>query len=184
MSGNTTTTDKPLPTPVKNAYFTYTGSHRDPQQIWNVDGITIQVQGTTPSECHATAKATFFAKKHLLTFTGGKQKSAGDKGAKILAHRTTGDKPAKYGNTVLRGDDAASSCVVCDDMTPEALKKAFADALKGVTGKKKIATVTFATDCVVTYGNAGETSRSNTFQVQFWVNSTKTNYVLIHYHTH
>jgi hypothetical protein len=184
-----TTTTPPTTTPVvtppvsKNAYFTYTGGHRDPQQVWNVDGITIHVQGDTPAACHSTAKVTYFAKKHLLTFKGGKQTDVLDKAENILDHRIDGDRKWKYGNTTLSPDDGANTAVVCDDLTVTQLKSAFATALKGMTGKKKIATVTFPSACVLTYNADNTTSRSSTMQVQFWRSDDRATFVLIHYHT-
>jgi|GEM_PF-5681235 len=165
MSGSTTATV--TPPPAKNDYFTFTGGHRDPIQVWNVaatdtDGKTavsleIYVQGDLTGKgflrSDGTAlNSTSFAKKHLLTFKGGRADGAKeDISAKMgrildkrqfagvsnnqrkdttkiadLALRAKTDRViAKYSPTKA----PANTFIVCDDLTAAELKLRFANAL-------------------------------------------------------
>jgi hypothetical protein len=185
MSGPTGTTAEGAPPTiiVKNDYFTYTGSHREPEQVWNEGGITIQVQGTCPPGCTGAA-ATFFAKKHLLTFKGGKMsgqtgKTSDNKMKKMVDTRIAGQKTPKYGNTRLPSDKP-NTFIICDNIEPAKLRKAFADALKATRKSSGEIEISFPTDCVVNYDVNGAKTSASKCKVQFWKNPAKAEYVILH----
>lgn len=68
MSGTMGGDQPALPQPVKNEFFTYVQGARAPTQIWNAQGVSICVQG----KMAPFAGVTYFGKKHLLTYKGGK----------------------------------------------------------------------------------------------------------------
>jgi hypothetical protein len=147
---------------IKNNYFTYSVGtdgvkHRDSLQVWNVTltvgsaakTVSIYVQGSLTGRGFSR-DATFFAKKHLLTFAGGKAATANkgaaeDKMMRIAGKRQkdtllkgltggqkkgkaplpSGSLPTKYSTTPAK----ANTIISCDMLTPDALKKAFAEAL-------------------------------------------------------
>ncbi len=130
------------PVVTKNAFFTYVDGARSPDQIWNIDGLTICVQGSVAG----IAERTYFAKKHLLTIYGGKsaarnqdfQNAVWDKGNKIFAKRKPGgggDK-TKYGNTKLYADSACTF-IMCDyfAQNPNGLRQTIANCLRGAVKK-------------------------------------------------
>lgn len=148
---------------VRTDYFTYSKDasatlHRDSAQVWNVHPVgTVWVQGNLPTTFGPGLK-TFFAKKHLITFEGGKQ-SKGSKGtpelkaASVSMKRTKGSlgssaqkkkKSAigpKYGTTLTD----TNTVLICDYLVGTELKKIFADACKAAKTNDKgklIATVT------------------------------------------
>jgi hypothetical protein len=186
MSGSTTTapTSPPL---VKNAYFTYTGGHRDPVQVWNVavpggDGKTsntleIYVQGDLTGKGFAF-NSTAFAKKHLLTFKGGKAAGKSEaitgKMGRILTKRSFAGvsnsqrkDPSKITDSALRTKTEAiiakysptkapaNTYIICDDMTADDLKQRFAKALVAGDDTAGHATVYFPEGSVRTETGTG-----------------------------
>jgi hypothetical protein len=116
---------------MKNAYFTHfavqqddgtvvSKVHRSSEQIWNAQGIAMQVQGTMPNGSAHWGKGTFncFAKKHLLA-TGGGKSDANTKMANIVGRRDVSGAATAHKNRGLE---------------LEALKKAM---ITGVADKEK-----------------------------------------------
>jgi hypothetical protein len=162
---------------IKNKYFVYGVpddkgvSHRKIEQVWNVDGVIVWVQGTLDS-IFAPYKKTFFAKRHLITFDGGHQSTVtnGTQTTKALtlSMKRTNPVPAtssgikrkkraiesKYGALLTDTNTA----VICDIFEPDELKKLFAEACKTATDKngKLIASLTLPSKAVmiVSNGNA------------------------------
>jgi hypothetical protein len=145
---------------LRNGYFTYSPgadprAHRDPQQVWNIhhegEDYQIWVQGDLTGTGF-TYKMTFFAKKHLLTFRGGKAAAKGEtpesKMARILTKRnfrpTTRQKKGKdpfvgdllritnkYSQTPAKN---ANAMINCDAITDSELKLLILTALIGPEG--------------------------------------------------
>jgi hypothetical protein len=119
---------------VKNPYFTYfqvrkgDGSldakiHRTAEQIWNYDGVAIQIQGIMPASAHwGTKTYNCFAKKHLVaTSTGGSD--AGTKMTNILAKRNVQNAADTHGN---RKEEQARLRTAMFEGVPNAAKQGVA----------------------------------------------------------
>lgn len=171
MSGSSTTTT-PAPTFIRTDYFIYTkDGHRDPTQVWNVKAggkdLQIHIQGSVSG--FPTITETHFAKKHLLTFAGGKADTAGGKIADKM--QRIADKRARTGLTSSQkkdlskiGDSAQeaywekinhkyagsvtkkNTFIKVDAMAPDELRKLIAEAL--VAGNGTEAEVEFPADAV------------------------------------
>jgi hypothetical protein len=154
---------------IKNDYFTYIGpedhKHRAANQIWNVDGMSIYVQGSAPE----FTEPTYFAKKHLLTFAGGKHRSSATitaKMKKIARYRTlpvkarekrqrerleAAAKKSKYGGTRTQ----KNTFINCDYFgSADELKREFSSALHCAQGNH--ATLELSAAAVFQCENAGE----------------------------
>jgi hypothetical protein len=144
-------------TVIKNDYFTNVEENgrfrREAEQLWNVsyDGrdLVIYLQAKGLNKLGFSCDDTYFGRKHLMTFAGGKSAAAG---GNFLAkmNRVTGKrqtpvssnqrrkKPenrpwnlaryAKYGIFGQNGK-AANTIIFCDVLGAQALKEAFAKAL-------------------------------------------------------
>ncbi len=201
---------------VRTNYFAETGGHRDPVQVWavKVDGVdlTIHIQGPIPSELRKKAGGTgytYFAKKHILTFKGGKRALAG--GSELEKMQAIYDKrvaagrahtklkktkfkysPTKdethwmdgYGGTSLK-DVKINTYVCCDLLSPEELKQAFGEGLWGArTNKSPDARIEFGEKCVALYdGISRKLKGVRTFVGVRYVRDQATNTYYI-YHCH
>jgi hypothetical protein len=134
---------------VKNEYFTYVGpednKRRDRTQVWNVDGISIYFQGSAPG----INESTYFAKKHLLTYAGGKhnrsptamakmkkivgyrQLPTGSPVRRIREQRKLAAKTDKYGTTRAPN---LNTFINCDEFEADELKREFSSALQYAQG--------------------------------------------------
>jgi hypothetical protein len=151
MSGNLTFT--------RTDYFTYftdgvSGTtHRASDQVWNVsmDGTAwiIHVAGPNPQN----GRYNSFAKRHLLTFRGGKAEAGGesvdDKLSRLHENRMWENidgytaqrhkrraklSPANQANYEPgalgpKGESSPLTAVLCDDLSPTQLRMAFAAAM-------------------------------------------------------
>jgi hypothetical protein len=159
------------PLVTKNQFFTYIEGSRSSDQIWNVGEVTICVQGTLKE---FGAYQTYFAKKHLLTFSGGKTHTASPnityeaglwyKVDHIFNKRLPGrpgvktGSTAKYGRTRLSKETAICTFIVCDYFSdPNALRGIIAGQLRIFGGDRSDNTlpISFQKKCVcnVTVGN-------------------------------
>lgn len=186
------------PVVTKNAYFTYADGVRSPEQIWNVDGLTICLQGTLPA--FGTTK-TYFARKHMLTFAGGKMASntnysheeliwykANNTRNKRLHQniRPTGVKPgstAKYGSTKIGEKDKDPPCtfIYCDALEPMRLREIFAERLRqAVKQHETYVDIWFkGLKCVVTVTNNIWVWTDNC-RVTFKASDDEQSFILIH----
>ena len=143
-------------------FFTYTtGGHRDPTQVWTVtvsgESYEIYIQGDVTSVGFPSITETHFAKKHLLSFTGGKAATAGtdiigkmqriaDKRARAGLTNSQKKDPTKIPDSdktaywqKITGKYAGSvtkknTFIKVDAMTPDDLKKVIAEALVAGNG--------------------------------------------------
>jgi hypothetical protein len=154
---------------VRNGFFTYyvatkkdntqTAETRKLDQIFNHDGITVQVQGEYTRK--GSKALNCFAKKHLLaTRTGGKDADAkatsvhskrlnpmsvlASRNAKLKALKNAGGsnlsygtQPTKdvYGSKLEKKDttspDPSSTFFLIDGLTPDQVRAVFTSAIKG-----------------------------------------------------
>lgn len=154
---------------VRTDFFTYSKDatpSRNAEQVWNVASVgSVWVQGQLPSTFGTqTPDKTFFAKKHLITFEGGKQ-SKGTKGTPALKAASVSMKRTKlglgssaqkkkkvaigpkYGTTLTD----TNTVLICDYLVGADLKKTFANACKAAKTNadgKLIATVTLPGNAV------------------------------------
>ena len=154
---------------VRTNYFTYSQDsvpHRDTQQVWNVTGVgSVWVQGNLPTDFGSQKVTTYFAKKHLITFEGGKQSKTTPKGtpelkaARVSMKRTKGTlsngdqkrKKKKIGDKYGAQLTDANTVLICDTLVGDELKKLFAEACKAAQKNADgnlIATVTLPGDSV------------------------------------
>lgn len=186
------------PVVTKNTYFTYAEGVRSPEQIWNVDGLTICLQGTLPA---CGTDKTYLARKHMLTFAGGKMasypNSTTEQGiwAKVNNTRNkrmhqnirpTGVKPgatAKYGSTKIGANDPNPPCtfIYCDAVDPMRLREIFAERLKqAVKQHETYAEIWFkGLKCVVTVTNNNWVWTDNC-RVTFKASDDLKSFMLIH----
>ena len=161
--------------------------HRSAVQVWNINhagaAYSIYTGGTNPQNGRYNA----FCKKHLLTYAGGNAAARGDeepgdgiarKMSKIHSNRqfenideyTAGRKEkqqaldvgnqADYEINALgaKDENSPNTVVLCDDLTPEQLKRAFLsailkanDAAQWVTGQARHVVVGFSKECVLSH---------------------------------
>jgi hypothetical protein len=176
---------KPRITVVKNEYFTnfeINGTfHRHHEQIWNVSyaerALVIYLQAKNLRKLDFSIDETYFGRKHLMTFAGGKAAAADgdfiDKMKRVTAKRQTHvstnlrkkirdgrglvDLPqnitryAKYGIFGQNGK-LANTLIFCDVLRAQELKEAFAKAL--IEGQNSEAFVRLPGSAVYTIADA------------------------------
>lgn len=126
---------------MKNDYFTYTDGSRNHQQNWtgifNKRDITVCVQGSIEGW-----QPTYFGKKHLLTFKGGKMDKSGkaqfDKMSRYYDIRYDGaiGKTEKFGRARL-GLDNALTFIDCDKLSAYELREIFVNGLLAAEDNNK-----------------------------------------------
>ena len=157
---------------VRTEFFTYSKDatpSRNSEQVWNVHSVgSVWVQGELPTT-FGPGQKTSFAKKHLITFAGGKQSKKPNgtpelKAASVSMKRTKGTLGSsaqkkkkkeigpKYGSTLTD----TNTVLICDYLVGAELKKMFANACKAAkenTNKDLIATVTLPGSAVMVVTN-------------------------------
>jgi len=155
--------------------------------------VTICVQGSIDK----IQGNTYFGKKHLLTFYGGKTNTqfpnltyaegVAYKANKIINRRIYGPRKG-YSNTPLYEGDPCTF-IMCDYLAPDELRGAFAKALKNAVrygekqaliwfeGRKCVATVTngnweFAEHCTVGYKVSSDNSTFSVIHLDACYNYT------------
>lgn len=119
----------------RTEYFSYTpDGHRETQQVWNVSTggkiIAIYIQGSVAGLGFPSITETHFAKKHLLSFKGGKASKAGqDITAKM---QRIADKRARTGLTNSQKKDLSK----IGDATKEAYWTQITNKYAGSVTKK------------------------------------------------
>lgn len=165
MSGSTAPTPSGGSTPpviTRTDFFIYTqDGHRTAEQVWNVETggktVSIYIQGDVTGVGFPTITATHFAKKHLLSFAGGKAEKAGTDIIGKMQRIAT--KRARVGLTNAQKKDLSkvpdvnerarwqrvtdkyagsvtkkNTFIKVDAMTPDALRSLIADALVAGNG--------------------------------------------------
>lgn len=189
------------PIVTKNEYFTYVDGARSSDQIWNIEGLEICLQGGLPV---FGQKKTYFAKKHMLTFHGGKMNTnntnmSSEEGVwyksnnirnKRLHHSIRPQEinpgnSGKYGSTKIGAAEPDPPCtfIVCDYFweRPERLREMIADRLRmAVKQHEKSADIWFkGLRCVVTVTN-GKWEWTDNCRVTFDVSEDGKSFMLVH----
>ncbi len=148
---------------VRTDYFSYSKDatpSRNQEQVWNVASVgSVWVQGSLPSAFGTqTPDKTFFAKKHLITFEGGKQSKLPTgtpelKAASVSMKRTKlglGSSAQKRKKNSIGPKYGAiltdkNTVLICDYLVGAEMKKIFANACNAAKANANgdlIATVT------------------------------------------